>query len=127
MKYTEEICIERFYAPSNRTYDEALQQVKDGKKTSHWIWWIFPQMRGLGKSERSYFYGISGKKEAKAFIDDPILGPRLIEICQEVLKSKTSVYDIFDYDSIKVKSCCKLFAEVSDNPVFKDIIKRYNW
>ena len=54
--------------------------------------------------------GIS-PKEAKAFIEDPVLGPRLIEICQEVLKSKTSVYDIFDYDSIKVKSCCKLCME----------------
>ena len=58
--------LQRFLRAQEHTYDQALQEVKDGKKLTHWIWYIFPQMKGLGKSERSQFYGIQGREEAKA-------------------------------------------------------------
>ena len=66
------------------TYVEALQEVKSGHKSGHWVWYVFPQMKGLGKSEISQFYGINGREEAKAYIAHPILRERLIEISEAV-------------------------------------------
>ena len=109
------------------TYVQALQEVKAGHKRGHWIWYVFPQMKGLGKSEISEFYGINGREEAKAYIEHPILRERLVEICEAVLNSETSVYDIFGSDAIKVRSCILLFASVSDIPVFKQIKSKYRW
>ena len=109
------------------TYQEALQEVKAGHKKGHWIWYIFPQMKGLGHSEISEFYGINGREEAKAYIEHPVLRERLVEICEAVLNSQTSVYDIFGSDTIKVRACILLFASVSDIPVFKQIKSRYRW
>ena len=109
------------------TYQEALQEVKAGHKKGHWIWYIFPQMKGLGHSEISEFYGINGREEAKAYIEHPVLKERLVEICEAVLNSQTSVYDIFGSDTIKVRACILLFASVSDIPVFKQIKSKYRW
>ena len=109
------------------TYAQALQEVKAGHKRGHWIWYVFPQMKGLGKSEISGFYGINGREEAKAYIEHPVLRERLVEICEAVLNSETSVYDIFGSDAIKVRSCILLFASVSDIPVFKQIKSKYRW
>ena len=109
------------------TYAEALQEDRAGHKRGHWIWYVFPQMKGLGKSEISEFYGINGREEAKAYIEHPVLRERLVEICEAVLNSETSVYDIFGSDAIKVRSCILLFASVSDIPVFKQIKSKYRW
>ena len=109
------------------TYAQALQEVKAGHKRGHWIWYVFPQMKGLGKSEISQFYGINGREEAKAYIEHPVLRERLVEICKAVLNSETSVYDIFGSDAIKVRACVLLFASVSDIPVFKRIKSKYRW
>ena len=109
------------------TYAEALQEVKNGHKRGHWIWYVFPQMKGLGRSEISEFYGIVDREEAKAYIEHPILRERLVEICKVVLNSETSVYDIFGSDTIKVRSCILLFASVCDIPVFKQIKSKYRW
>ena len=109
------------------TYAQALQEVKAGHKRGHWIWYVFPQMKGLGKSEISQFYGINGREEAKAYIEHPVLMERLVEICKAVLNSETSVYDIFGSDAIKVRACVLLFASVSDIPVFKRIKSKYRW
>ena len=109
------------------TYSQALQEVRAGHKRGHWIWYVFPQMKGLGKSEISEFYGINGREEAKAYIEHPILRERLVEICEAVLNSETSVYDIFGSDAIKVRACILLFASVCDIPVFKQIKSRYRW
>ena len=109
------------------TYTQALQEVKAGYKRGHWIWYVFPQMKGLGKSEISEFYGINGREEAKAYIEHPVLRERLVEICEAVLYSETSVYDIFGSDAIKVRSCILLFASVCDIPVFKQIKSKYRW
>ena len=109
------------------TYAQALQEVRAGHKRGHWIWYVFPQMKGLGKSEISEFYGINGREEAKAYIEHPVLRERLVEICEAVLYSETSVYDIFGSDAIKVRSCILLFASVCDIPVFKQIKNKYRW
>jgi uncharacterized protein (DUF1810 family) len=109
------------------TYAEALLEVKNGHKRSHWIWYVFPQMKGLGKSEISKYYGINGREEAQAYIEHPILRERLVEISEAVLNSETSVYDIFGSDTIKVRSCILLFASVCDIPVFKQIKSKYHW
>jgi uncharacterized protein (DUF1810 family) len=109
------------------TYAEALQEVKNGHKSGHWVWYVFPQMKGLGKSEISQFYGIDGREEAKAYIENPILRERLIEISEAVLNNEKSVYDIFGQDAIKVRACILLFASVSDIPVFKHLKSKYRW
>lgn len=111
------------------TYEQALQEIKNGRKTSHWIWYVFPQMAGIpGTHSRSaLFYGINGREEAYAYIENPILRDRLIEATRAVLESDHTVYEIFGSDTIKVRACMKLFASVSDIPEFKQLIAKYRW
>ena len=109
------------------TYAEALQEVKAGHKRGHWIWYVFPQMKGLGRSGISEFYGINGREEAKAYIEHPVLKERLVEICEAVLNNERSAYEIFGADAIKFRACILLFASVSDIPVFKKIKNKYRW
>ena len=109
------------------TYAQALQEVRGGHKRGHWIWYVFPQRRGLGKSEISEFYGINGREEAKAYIEHPVLKERLVEICKAVLNNEHSAYDIFGADTIKFRACILLFASVSDIPVFMQIKNKYRW
>ena len=112
---------------SDATYEDALSEVQNGSKVNHWIWYIFPQMKGLGFSDASNYYGIVNREEAKAYIEHPILGPRLIEISQAYLDTGKEAYRVFGDDAIKVRSCMLLFASVSDNPVFKEVCKRNHW
>lgn len=109
------------------TYSQALEEIKKGYKKSHWIWYVFPQMKGLGKSEISRFYGINGREEAYEYIANPILKERLVEATKVLLNSKYSVYEIFGNDTIKVRACMLLFSTISDNPVFKQVIQKYKW
>ena len=109
------------------TYDTALQEIKAGKKQTHWIWYIFPQMKGLGHSEMSNYYGIADREEAKAYINHPVLRARLIEATEAVLNNTKDAYEIFGSDLIKFRSCMKLFASVSNEPVFRQIIKKNMW
>lgn len=109
------------------SYATALQEIKDGHKKTHWIWYIFPQMKGLGKSKISEFYGINGREEAKAYMEHPILSKRLIEATETVLNNSKSAYDIFGYDVIKFRSCMLLFSTISENPVFKKALEKYGW
>ena len=109
------------------TYKQALEEIRNGYKKSHWIWYVFPQMKGLGHSEISEFYGINGREEAKAYMENPILSQRLIEATQAVLDSEHSVYDIFGQDVIKFRACMLLFSTISDDIVFKQVINKYRW
>ena len=109
-------------------YQTALQEIHNGYKRTHWIWYIFPQMKGLGKSEISQFYGINGREEAYAYIEHPILRERLVEATKAVLNNEKSVYEIFGQDTIKVRSCMLLFTSVAPEvPEFKQLIQKYNW
>lgn len=120
--------VSRYVVPHKQTYDQALQEVKNGKKKTHWMWWIFPQMKGLGKSERSRFYGILNRKQAKLFLEHPILGKNLCEITQAVLDSDKDPYEIFGADVIKFRSCMLLFASLEGAPaVFKRVLSRNRW
>lgn len=119
--------LDRFLRAQSWVYDEALAEVKAGKKQGHWIWYIFPQMLGLGRSSMSQTYGIKGREEAKAYIEHPVLRQRLVEITQAVLDSNKSVYEIFGADAIKVRACMRLFSTVCDEPVFKKMIAKYCW
>ena len=121
--------IDRFIEAQDKynTYQTALEEVKAGRKKTHWIWYIFPQMRGLGTSEMSKFYGINGRDEAIQYINHPVLRDRLVEITEAVYNSDKTVYEIFGNDAIKVRSCMLLFASVCDIPIFKQFIYKYNW
>ena len=112
---------------NTQTYQTALQEIRNGHKRTHWIWYVFPQMKGLGHSEISEFYGINGREEAKAYIENPILRERLIEATKAILDNNKTVYEIFGQDTIKVRACILLFASVSDNPIFKRVINKYHW
>lgn len=113
---------------SNISYEQALSEVKKGSKSTHWIWYIFPQLKGLPvHSKPSIYYSIANREEAKEYLNHPILRAHLIEITQTVLDTNKAAYEIFGDDAIKVKSCMKLFASVSDIPQFKQLIKINNW
>ena len=108
-------------------YDLALKEIREGKKQSQWIWFIFPQIKGLGHSYNSEFYGLNGIEEAKAYLEHPELGSRLKEITMALLDSdKPSIDEIFDFpDNLKVRSCMTLFDMISPNDVFKKALNRY--
>lgn len=119
--------LERFIKAQERDWPTALTEIKTGRKQTHWIWYIFPQMVGLGGSCYSNLYGIRGLNEAEAYLKHPILGRRLQEITCELLKhSDLAVADIFgELDAMKVKSCMTLFDLVSPNDVFAQVLDMF--
>ena len=128
LDYVQYWFVNRYIPVYKQTYAQALQEGKNGKKETHWMWWIFPQMRGLGKSERSQFYGIPDRDQARLFLEHPYLGKHLIEITQAVFDSDKTPYEIFGADVIKFRSCMKLFASLENtNKIFKQIINKNHW
>ena len=119
--------LERFVEAQKYDYDGALLEIRNGQKQGHWIWYVFPQIKGLGHSYNSEFYGISCKEEAMAYLEHPILGARLREITQALLDyNNKTVDDIFGYpDVLKVRSCMTLFDLVSPNDIFNDVLFKY--
>ena len=120
--------LNRFIEAQERAYLVALDEVKCGMKRSHWMWFIFPQLRGLGKSSMAYTYGIAGLDEARAYLAHPILSARLIEICEALLEQKTKKSkDIFGYvDAMKLRSSMTLFILVSeDDSVFHKVLNQF--
>lgn len=106
-------------------YDVALQEITIGRKMSHWIWYIFPQLRGLGHSRCSHYYGIVDRKEAEDYLAHPILASRLKEITKTLLKhiDKSAEHILGDIDAQKVKSCMTLFDCISPNDIFGDVLE----
>ena len=109
------------------TYAEALNEIKEGHKSGHWIWYIFPQIKGLGHSHNSEFYGISSKEEAKAYLEHPELGHRLREITKALLNcNNPSAFKILGFpDVLKVQSCMTLFDLISPNDIFNEVLEKY--
>ena len=109
-------------------YDIALGEVKRGKKQSHWMWFVFPQIKGLGNSRTSEFYGITDLEEAKEFLEHPILGKRLLEItkCLLEIKDKPVIRIFGTPDYLKLKSCMTLFKLANPNQsIFQEILDKY--
>ena len=119
--------LERFIIAQEQSYQTALQEIKNGKKQSHWMWFIFPQIKGLGISSMAAYYAIQTKGEAEAYLAHPVLGQRMREICQVLLKHRgCDVKTIFDYpDDLKLRSSMTLFYTVSENKLFQDVIDAF--
>ena len=120
--------LERFTEAQSLSYETALGEIKNGHKTSHWIWYIFPQLKELGISYNSKYYGIEGLQEAAAYLAHPVLGARLKEICEALLELETNNPDevMGGIDSRKLCSSMTLFAEAdSYDSVFGMVLKKY--
>jgi len=120
--------LKRFIVAQQRDYNIAFAEVVAGRKRSHWMWYIFPQIKGLGFSSTSQHYGINGLKEAEAYLRHPVLGQRLITICLALLDlDGNDANQVFGSpDDLKLKSSMTLFATVPNgDPVFQQILDKY--
>ena len=119
--------LQRFLDAQAPVYDQALAELRAGRKTSHWMWFVFPQLKGLGRSETAKFYAISGAAEAEAYLEHPILGKRLRD-CVETLLTlpHLSANEIFDSpDDLKLHSSLTLFAQVAEaGSVFQRLLQQ---
>ncbi|SDI01103.1 Uncharacterized protein, DUF1810 family [Flavobacterium omnivorum] len=118
----------KFLDAQNQVYLQALSEIKNGKKETHWMWYIFPQIKGLGSSETAQYYGIKDLNEANAYLQHPILGKHLVEITEGVLnlKGKTATQIFGTPDDMKLRSCMTLFTNVENaNPVFQKVLEKY--
>ena len=122
MKYD----LDRFIKAQDKLYDIAYSEIKNGRKESHWMWFIFPQIQGLGSSNLAVYYSIDSLGEAKEYMNHPLLGKRLIDISNELLKHDCSINTIFgDIDSLKLNSSMTLFSLVSEDKVFDKVIDKF--
>ena len=119
--------LNRFIEAQQRDYATALAEIKNGKKQSHWMWYIFPQVQGLALSETSRFYAIKDVPEALEFVQHPVLGSRLVEICNVLLKlDENDPHKIFGSpDDMKLKSSMTLFASLNVNAVFQSVLDKF--
>ena len=120
--------LERFIDAQSGVHDQAIDEIRRGRKQSHWMWFIFPQFAGLGSSETSRYFAIKSRGEAEAYLAHPVLGSRLLECAQAVLDVQNrSAVEIFGpIDAMKLRSSATLFAAISPSgSLFHQIIDRY--
>jgi len=120
--------LNRFLIAQEKVYDTALAELRSGEKRTHWMWFIFPQIEGLGYTPTSKYYAIKNLEEARQYLDHPVLGPRLLECSEAVLTVQGfTASDIFGYpDYLKLKSSMTLFSSVADqDSVFVRILDKY--
>lgn len=120
--------LQRFVDAQNPVYEDVRSELQRGSKETHWMWFIFPQLVGLGESWMATKYGISSRQEAEAYLRHPILGPRIIECTRLVnVVERRSIDEIFGYpDNLKFKSSMTLFAHVTrDSEIFLNALQRY--
>ena len=122
--------LQKFITAQEQSYDgykQALSEIQQGRKTSHWIWYIFPQIKGLGHSYMSNYYGISCLEEAQEYLSNEVLSARLREIANALLshKDKTSKEILGDVDSRKVRSCMTLFDTVCPDDIFREVLNQF--
>src|SRR6266540_1246449 len=120
--------LQRFVDAQATAYRQVCEELRAGRKRSHWIWFIFPQMRGLGHSEMAQHYGVSSREEAEAYLAHPVLGARLRECTRLVVEVEgRSVDQIFgDPDNLKFRSSMSLFASAApDEPLFRQARQKY--
>jgi uncharacterized protein (DUF1810 family) len=120
--------LNRFIIAHHENFERAFAEIKSGKKTSHWMWYIFPQLEGLGTSPMAKNYAIKNLVHARLFLENPILGRNLVKITEELLKAKTTnpTEIMGSIDDLKLKSCMTLFANVdSDITLFNEVISKF--
>jgi uncharacterized protein (DUF1810 family) len=118
----------RFLDAQANTYQTALAEIRNGRKRSHWMWYIFPQIQGLGLSETARFYAIQDLREVTAYARHPVLGPRLVEISTALLGLKSSDASAImgSPDDLKLRSSMTLFAAVPGaDPVFRAVLAKF--
>ncbi len=119
--------MKRFIEAQKRDYQLAISEVRAGKKQSHWIWYIFPQIYGLGSSYFAQLYGIHDREDAETYLNHEVLGKRLREITMALLEHDAcSAEEIFgDLDAMKVRSCMTLFDIVSPDDIFDEVLNKF--
>jgi uncharacterized protein (DUF1810 family) len=120
--------LQRFVKAQDPVYDEVLAELRNGCKTSHWMWFIFPQIRGLGHSHMAIKFGIGSREESEAYLTHPILGPRLKECSQLVTQVEgRSIHQILGSpDDMKFKSSMTLFATIAPHEhIFSEALEKY--
>ena len=121
--------LQRFLTAQEKSYEIALQELTNGKKRQHWMWYIFPQLRALGRSERAVFYGIADADEAKSYLAHPILKARLVASCTAILlhKDRSALRVLGDVDAIKLRSSMTLFALVcgEESSIFHQVLAQF--
>jgi uncharacterized protein (DUF1810 family) len=120
--------LDRFVQAQAKDYARALSELRAGRKTTHWMWYVLPQLRGLGSSSMATHYGIASLDEARAYLAHPLLGPRLLE-CAEAMNGlrDTSATEVLGHvDAAKFKSCLTLFLQVEpDTEVLREALRKY--
>lgn len=120
--------LDRFVEAQEGVYQQALSEIRSGRKRSHWMWYIFPQYEGLGSSPTAQRYAVRSLAEAEAYLEHPVLGPRLLESAEAVLTIEgRAVSDVFGFpDDMKLRSCATLFAHASPSgSVFERLLDKY--
>lgn len=120
--------LNRFIDAQLRDYPNALSEIKNGKKQSHWMWYIFPQISGLGRTEMSDYYAIKDLDEAKAYMQEPMLHSHLLEICEALLSLKTNdANKVLGFpDDLKLKSSMTLFSQACpEENVFQKVLDKF--
>jgi len=121
------IDLSRFVAAQTGSYPVAIDELRDGTKRRHWMWWIFPQIAGLGRSETARRYAIGSAAEARAYLAHPLLGPRLVEAAETVARASGTAETVMgSIDAVKLRSSMTLFAAVADDPApFRAVLDRF--
>lgn len=127
MENIENTGLQRFIEAQNDSYDQALKEIRNGRKLTHWIWYIFPQIKGLGFSYNSEYYGITSLQEAKDYLENELLRKRLFEITESLLmhKGKDIESIMGDIDALKLKSSMTLFDAVQPDDIFGEVLDEF--
>lgn len=127
MENIENTGLQRFIEAQNDSYDQALKEIRNGRKLTHWIWYIFPQMKGLGFSYNSEYYGITSLQEARDYLENELLRKRLFEITESLLmhKGKDIESIMGDIDALKLKSSMTLFDAVKPGSIFGEVLDEF--
>ena len=118
--------LDRFRSAHGESYETALREIRSGRKQSHWMWYIFPQIQGLGRSAMAMHYEIQNAEEALEYWNDPLLRSHMVEICGALLKLNRPIIWIMGYtDHLKLRSSMTLFWLVTGEQLFKDVLDKF--
>lgn len=124
---TQDATLARFLEAQAKIYDTALAEIRAGAKRSHWMWFVFPQLRGLGHSPTAHYYGIASLTEARTYLDHPVLGPRYLECVTalQALGGSDPVSVFGSVDAMKLRSPLTLFEAAGGSPLLDDALERW--